>query len=173
MNPRKKRILEKVSIWLSIIGVAAGTIASCVMLPYGWDLAIIFIIPVEALLGAVLAFGIHAVFQARRFRDGYLDLMSYMAAAGIVVIELAISVVCLSLAVFGAASIGRGRRDRSRGGSYGRMSPGQREVFRIADEQRAISEDIEQWVKSTPGFVVTDHYDWFEELCAKTDGYID
>lgn len=173
MNPRKKRILEKVCIWLSVIGVTACTIVSCVMLPYGWDLAVIFIIPVEALLGAVLVFGIKAAFQARRFRDGYLDLMSYMAAAGIVVIELALSVICLSLAAFGLASLRRGRRSRSRGGSSDRMSSGYREVFRIADEQRAVSEDIEQWVKSSPGFVVTDHYDWFEELCAKTDGYID
>ena len=159
MNPRTKRILEKVCIWLSVIGMTVGAFVSCVMLPYGWDLAIVFIIPVEMVLGMVLAFGMYAAFQARKFRDGYLDLISYMAAAGIAVIELAISVVCFILASFGNGAIGKGRRSRSRGRSYGRMSSGHCEVFRIADEPRAISEDIEQWVKSSPGFVVTDQ-DW-------------
>ena len=159
MNPRTKRILEKVCIWLSVIGMTFGAFGSCVMLPYGWDLAIVFIIPVEMVLGMVLAFGMYAAFQARKFRDGYLDLISYMAAAGIAVIELAISVVCFSLASFGIGAIGEGRRSRSRGRSYWRMSSGQREVFRIADEQSAISEDIEQWMKSSLGFVVTDQ-DW-------------
>lgn len=159
MNPRTKRILEKVCIWLSVIGMTFGAFGSCVMLPYGCDFAIVFIIPVVMVLGMVLAFGIHAAFQARKFRDGYLDPMGYMAATGIAVIELAISVVCFSLASFGISAIGEGRRSRSRGRSYGRMSSGHREVFRIADEPRAISEDIEQWVKSSPGFVVTDQ-DW-------------
>ena len=159
MNPRTKRILEKVCIWLSVIGMTVGAFVSCVMLPYGWDLAIVFIIPVEMVLGMVLAFGMYAAFQARKFRDGYLDLISYMAAAGIAVIELAISVVCFILASFGNGAIGKGRRSRSRGRSYWRTSSGQREVFRIADEQSAISEDIEQWMKSSLGFVVTDQ-DW-------------
>ena len=159
MNPMTKRILEIVCLWLSVIGMTFGAFGSCVMLPYGCDFAIVFIIPVVLVFGMVLAFGIHAAFQARKITDGYLDPMSYMAAAGIAVIELAISVVCFILASFGNGAIGKGRRSRSRGRSYWRMSSGQREVFRIADEQSAISEDIEQWMKSSLGFVVTNQ-DW-------------
>ena len=159
MNPMTKRILEIVCLWLSVIGMTFGAFGSCVMLPYGCDFAIVFIIPVVMVLGMVLAFGIHAAFQARKFRDGYLDPMGYMAATGIAVIELAMSVVCFILASFGNGAIGKGRRSRSRGRSYWRMSSGQREVFRIADEQSAISEDIEQWMKSSLGFVVTNQ-DW-------------
>lgn len=160
-------------ICLSIIGVTAGTIASGVMVPPGWDLAVLLIIPVEILFGAVLAIGIHAAFQAKRFRDGYLDIMSYMAAAGIVVIEIAVAAVCIGIAAIGINALGRGRRGVLRGGSYGRMSSGHRKVFHIADRQRAISEDMQQWMTTTPNMGITDHFDWFDAFCAQSDGYID